>query len=131
MEDLSVTVRTYSASVASPNKATVVPAPVSKSNGTEPKVAITSGGSGSSLGIQDQGSRDISAAEVKEAVDNLNSQLKNSSHSIRFQIDDTTNKIKVYVVDEETGEVVRRIPPEASIRLVANGELSGLFTIQG
>ena len=131
MEDVSVTVRSLSASVASVSKPTAVTLPVSKPNGSDSRVVRTSEGRGSSPGIQEQNLRDISAAEVKDAVDNLNSQLERSARTIRFQIDDTTNKIKVLVVDKETGEIVRRIPPEASIRLAANGELSSLFNIQG
>ena len=131
MEDLSVTVIPYSTSVANTIKPTVVTPTVSRSNRTEPNVGNPTEGIGASFGIQDHVPTDIDAAEVKEAVKQLNSQLEHSARSIRFQIDDTTNKIQVFVVDKETGEIVRKIPPEASIRLAANGELSGIFNIQG
>ena len=131
MEDLSVTVRTGSAPVAASVKTTVPTPTLSKSHGVVPKNIHVSEEDKTSLGHSEKFPQDVTAGAVKEAVENLNSQLESSARSIRFQIDDTTDKIEVYVIDKETGEVVRRIPPEASIRLSANGELSGLFTIQG
>ena len=131
MEDLNVTIRTLGASVSGSVKPPVAATPGLKSAGPDSKVVNAPTNTAHSLGVRGASSQNISAEEVKEAVNNLNSQLANSARSIRFQIDDTTNKIEVFVVDEETGEVVRRIPPEASIRLMANGELSGLFSIQG
>ena len=131
MEDLSVTARTVSATVAASVKTTVPTPALSKSQGAVPKNIHVSKEEKTSLGLPEKTPQDVTAGAVKEAVENLNSQLESSARSIRFQIDDTTDKIEVYVIDKETGEVVRRIPPEASIRLSANGELSGLFTIQG
>lgn len=132
MENVNITVRTYSSpSVANPLKPTVAPLPGPKLSGTEPTVGNASEGGGTSLGIHDKVPQDIDAAKVKESVEKLNAQLERSARSLRFQIDDTTKEIEVFVVDKETGEVVRKIPPEASIRLAANGELSGLFNIQG
>lgn len=71
-----------------------------------------------------------SLADVNAAVDDINRRLEVARHSLRFQIDDDTNEIKVQVVDKETGKVIRVIPPEPSLSLLANGDLSGLFSVQ-
>lgn len=131
MEDLSVTVRTVSAPVVASVKTTGPTPALSKSQGAVPKNIHVSEDKRTSLGLPEQSPQDVTTGAVKEAVENLNSQLESSARSIRFQIDDKTDKIEVYVIDKETGEVVRRIPPEASIRLSANGELGGLFSILG
>ena len=57
---------------------------------------------------------------VREAVVVLNQQLELEQRSIRFRIEEATNEIIVTVLDEETGEVVRQIPPEATVRLAAH-----------
>ena len=132
MEDLSVTVRAFSPSVAGTIRPTGTTPPASKSVARDTVVVVAPKTSSPSPGLKgDKGDQEFNVADVKEAVSNINSQLESSARSIRFQIDDTTNKLEVYIVDKETGEVVRRIPPEASIRLATNGVLSGLFNIQG
>ena len=73
----------------------------------------------------------VSKAEVKTAVSSLNIELESVSRSLRFEVDDTTEILIVSVLDEE-GEVIRQIPPEVSVRLAANRDLSGLFAnVQG
>ena len=72
----------------------------------------------------------VSKAEVQAAVSSLNIELE-SYHSLRFEVDDSTDLLIVSVIDQE-GNVVRQIPPEVSVRLAASKELSGLFTnVQG
>ncbi|MCL4456636.1 MAG: flagellar protein FlaG [Nitrospirae bacterium] len=39
---------------------------------------------------------------------------------LNFRIDDTTKQIIVRVVDGKSGEVIRQIPPEEMVRLVAH-----------
>jgi len=73
----------------------------------------------------------VSKAEVKAAVSSLNLELEKVNHSLRFEIDESTELLIVSVVDEE-GEVIRQVPPEVSVRLAANRDLSGLFAnVQG
>jgi uncharacterized FlaG/YvyC family protein len=134
MEDLSLTVRTFNSSVAITKQAGTASPQLSKASKSQTSVVNTLESETSSFGSGAQGrnsSIEISATEVQKAVDKLNSQLEGSARSIRFQINDTTDKIEVFVVDKETGEVVGKIPPEASIRVASNGELGGLFNIQG
>ncbi len=72
----------------------------------------------------------VSLAEANAAVEDINRRLEIAHHTLRFLINEDTSEIKVQVVDKETGKVVRVIPPEPSLSLLANGDLSGLFSIQ-
>ncbi len=129
MEDVSV-IRTFSPSVSGAVKVPTVSATAIKVKGSGSRSAASEGAAGHITA--DGGSqRNVSASDVTQAVSTLNQNLKLANHSLRFQIDDTTKDLKVLVVDDETGKVVRTIPPEASVRLAANGQPSGLFTVQG
>ena len=57
---------------------------------------------------------------VREAVAALNEQLELEQRSIRFRIEEDTDELIVTVLDKETGEVVRQIPSEATVRLAAH-----------
>jgi flagellar protein FlaG len=53
-----------------------------------------------------------SAQELAAAVDSINRSLEPESRNLKFSIDDHTDRVIVKVVDKETGETVRQIPPE-------------------
>lgn len=130
MEEFSV-IRPFGQSTPGPAKPPAVPSRLPKLGGSETKVAGLPGAGGESVGATSQSPKSVSSAEVKAAVEDLNLQLEIANRTLRFQIDETIKEIKVLVINEETGEVVRTIPPEASIRLAANGQPRGLFTVQG
>ena len=71
----------------------------------------------------------VSLLEVEAAVETLNLQSALGDRALRFEIEDGTEKIIVSVIDEETGEVIRQIPPEASIKLASQNQgPSGILT---
>ena len=54
-----------------------------------------------------------SAAEVKELARKLNVASKSIGHDLRFEVDFESGKsVVIQVLDRETGEVIRQIPPE-------------------
>ncbi|MBU1237180.1 MAG: flagellar protein FlaG [Gammaproteobacteria bacterium] len=53
-----------------------------------------------------------SAPELAAAVDSINRSLEPESRNLKFSIDDHTDRVIVKVVDKETGETLRQIPPE-------------------
>ena len=65
---------------------------------------------------------------VKTAVENANKVLKNSSRKLSFNIHDKTQRIMVTVINTETDEVIREIPPEKVLDHYAKMlELAGLL----
>jgi uncharacterized FlaG/YvyC family protein len=72
-----------------------------------------------------------SSTDINAVIEDLNQKLEVAHNTLRFQIDETTEEIKVQVVNKETGQVVRTIPPEPSLSLLAQGEFNSLLSIHG
>jgi flagellar protein FlaG len=54
---------------------------------------------------------------IKQAVENLNQQLKDNGRDLSFQMDETINRPIITVRNLQTGEVVRQIPNEEVVRM--------------
>jgi flagellar protein FlaG len=54
---------------------------------------------------------------IKQAIDNLNQQLKDNGRNLSFQMDETINRPIITVRNLQTGEVVRQIPNEEVVRM--------------
>lgn len=67
-----------------------------------------------------------STEQIKKAVEQLN---KNLSHSEAvFGIHDATNRVTIKIVDKESKEVIKEIPPEKTLDMIAKAwELAGLL----
>ena len=63
--------------------------------------------------VPEENTVDLEALEAQ--VDRLNEQAK--SYRLRFEIDDSSSRIIVQIVDEESGEVLRTVPPSAVLNL--------------
>ena len=58
----------------------------------------------------------------------INEQLKSSNSSLQFIVDDKSNDVIVRIIDRDSGEVIRQIPPESIVRLRDSmKDMSGLF----
>ncbi|MGN0364319.1 MAG: flagellar protein FlaG [Suilimivivens sp.] len=64
--------------------------------------------------------------QIKKAVENLN---KNMSHSEAvFGIHEETNRVTIKIVDRETKEVIKELPPEKTLDMIAKAwELAGIL----
>ena len=54
---------------------------------------------------------------VTEAVTRLNDYVQSVQRDLQFQLDDTSGKTIVTVIDTQTSEVVRQIPDEVALKL--------------
>lgn len=64
--------------------------------------------------------------QIKKAVENLNKNLSNSEAI--FGIHDATNRVTIKIVDKETKEVIKEIPPEKTLDMIAKAwELAGIL----
>lgn len=68
----------------------------------------------------------VNAEQIKKAVEKLN---KNLSHSEAvFGIHEATNRVTIKIVDKETKEVIKELPPEKTLDMIAKAwELAGLL----
>lgn len=58
--------------------------------------------------------------ELRNAVSEANNISMLQNRHLNFSIDEATKKIVVKVIDENTGEVIRQIPPEEMLKLAAH-----------
>ncbi len=65
-----------------------------------------------------------SPGEISSAVDELNAAVQNSQRAIQFSVDDESGDVIIKVVDAETDEIIRQIPPEEVVRLARQMEES-------
>lgn len=109
---------------------TSAPLPVSKFEAKEP-----GGRPGRSKG--DISTREISNVEadkiglktaVKDVVDRLNTIEDFHDRGIRFSVDEETEKVVIKIVDSNTNEVIRQIPPEEVLNMIRRlDEFQGLL----
>ncbi|MEW6447586.1 MAG: flagellar protein FlaG [Bacillota bacterium] len=59
-----------------------------------------------------EGDKAVDVGQLQDFVNRLNLMLELTWYDLRFQIHDATHEIMVQVVNRDTGEVVREIPPK-------------------
>jgi flagellar protein FlaG len=59
---------------------------------------------------------EVSAERLQDAVEKMNELMQSGNRSLRFQVDDTTERVVVKVLDIETDEVIRQIPSEETLK---------------
>lgn len=72
--------------------------------------------------------KQVNPKDIDTAVDKANKVLfKNNTH-LQFRIHEKTNEVMVKIIDDESGEVLREIPPEKMLDLVAKlWEIAGIL----
>ena len=86
----------------------------------------TSGeGAGTGNG-QQQMTPEQQAAQLKKAVEDINKKANNSEAI--FGIHEGTNRVTIKLVDKDTKEVIRELPPEKTLDMIAKvWEMAGLL----
>jgi len=64
--------------------------------------------------------------KIKQAVDELNKKMYNSE--ALFGIHEATNRVTIKIVDKSTKEVIKELPPEKTLDMIAKAwEMAGLM----
>lgn len=98
-----------------------------------PVVTAPEGKSGSQTNDKDEiFGQNVSPERAKAAVEDLNKQVKQPSiikHTqLSFKYHEETNRISITVTDSDTDEVIREIPPEKALDMLAKAwEIAGLL----
>lgn len=79
-----------------------------------------------------QTDKEVAPDKIKAAVDDLNKTVKQASplhHTqLSFKYHEDTNRISITVTDSDTDEVIREIPPEKTLDMLAKAwEMAGLL----
>lgn len=79
-------------------------------------------------GANEQGAEQQATNEqIKKAVEELNRKLNVNSEAV-FGIHEKTNRVTIKIVDKSTKEVIREIPPEKTLDMIAKvWELAGIL----
>lgn len=60
-----------------------------------------------------------SKPELQQAVESINDFLQANRRALEFSLDDQTGRMVITVMDAERQEVIRQIPPEQALKLIA------------
>ena len=79
---------------------------------------------------QNKGQKDPSATDeqIRDAVTKMNSKLKSHRTRCEFSYHEETKRVSIKVIDKETEEIIREIPPEETLEMVEKmWELTGFL----
>lgn len=80
-------------------------------------------------GSQDQGKGQQTATneQIKKAVEQINKNMMAHSEAV-FGIHEGTNRVTIKIVDKSTKEVIRELPPEKTLDMIAKvWEMAGIL----
>lgn len=67
-----------------------------------------------------------SKEQLKQAVDKINKNMNNSM--VEFGIHESTHRITIKILDKETKEIIRELPPEQTLDMIAKvWEMAGIL----
>jgi flagellar protein FlaG len=66
----------------------------------------------------------VSDKVLKQVAQEVNDYLKSSKSSLQFEVDGKSKQVVVRIVDSETKEVIRQMPPEYVLRLAEDARQS-------
>lgn len=70
---------------------------------------------------------EVKAPDLSGVVQNLNQYLKSSQRDLMFRVDEGSGRLIITVLNPETGEIVRQIPPEEVLSLARNLREAGIL----
>lgn len=72
--------------------------------------------------------QEVSPEKVKNAINDINKKIRPTHTQCEFKFHEQTNRISITVRDSETNEVIKEIPPEKTLDMIAKTlELAGLL----
>lgn len=64
----------------------------------------------------------VSDARLEQAIEQINVQAQGLSPSLKFEPDADSGVVVIKVMNRETGEIIRQLPPEAVVKAAETGE---------
>lgn len=72
--------------------------------------------------------KDVSPEKVKSALSDINKRIRPTHTQCEFKYHEQTKRISITVRDSNTNEVIREIPPEKTLDMIAKSlELAGIL----
>ena len=74
------------------------------------------------------GNEESASRRIKSAVEHANKTMRHAKTKCEFSYHEETKRVSIKVIDEETEEVIREIPPEETLEMLSKmWELAGLM----
>ena len=64
----------------------------------------------------------VSGARLEKALEQVNTQAQGLSPALKFEPDADSGIVVITVMNRETGEIIRQLPPEAVVKAAETGE---------
>ena len=110
------------------NDANMAQASVNLGTSNSQNVVKVELGNGSNETGGQQKEQKSEATRIKSAMNEINSKLKPTKTRCEFSYHEEVNRVSIKILDRETNEVVREIPPEESIKVLEKVyEIAGLL----
>lgn len=72
--------------------------------------------------------QDVAPEKIKSAISEVNQKIKQTRTQCQFSYHEDTHRIAIKVIDESTKEVIREIPPEKTLDMIAKVmDLAGIL----
>ncbi len=72
--------------------------------------------------------QEVSKEKVESALKDINAKIRPTHTECQFSYHEKTKRISIKVLDQESGEVIREIPPEKTLDMIAKTlELAGIL----
>ncbi|MDF2944212.1 MAG: hypothetical protein K0S01_3070 [Herbinix sp.] len=97
---------------------------------TEIPAVVKSSSSNQNVNGQDKGQKESTATEkqIKEAISKANNKLRGHRTRCEFSYHEETKRVSIKVLDRDTEEVIREIPPEEALEMLEKvWELAGIL----
>lgn len=93
---------------------------------TTVNVVAESQSKGDAAGNSNEQQQQATNEKIKKAVEQLNKNLGNSEAV--FGIHEATNRVTIKIVDKETKEIIKELPPEKTLDMIAKvWEMAGIL----
>ncbi|MCH5272764.1 MAG: flagellar protein FlaG [Lachnospiraceae bacterium] len=74
------------------------------------------------------GDGENTSRRLKNAVEHANQTMRHAKTKCEFSYHEETKRVSIKVIDEETEEIIREIPPEETLEMISKmWELAGLM----
>ena len=72
--------------------------------------------------------QEVSKEKVESALRDINTKIRPTHTECQFSYHEETKRISIKVLDQESGEVIREIPPEKTLDMIAKvWEMAGIL----
>lgn len=106
-----------------------VAAPVQTQQSGQDKVVVIQENAANNSGFDSsQNKEQYEEQRLRSALNVANTKMKNTSTRCEFSYHEATKRVSIKVIDKDTEEVIKEIPPEETLEMVERmWELAGLL----